>query len=741
MDRELLLEIGVEEMPASWLPSLNTQLASRLDARLAEQGLSMPRASVEAHSTPRRLAACLPELVDRQEDKDETVMGPPVSAAFDAEGHPTNAGLGFARKLGADFDALQQIDTPRGKYLAYQRRTRGRATVDVLPDVLAKVLRDLTFPKQMHWDAQLEDDKGEFLFGRPIRWLLFLYGGRVVPFTISRLAVASSLRVQDITSGAVTYGHRFLATSGRAGRAIKVRTFDEYRKKLAENFVILSRLERRDRILRELEAQARRIGGRALLQQHPQAEALLEEVPDLVEYPAVVSGAFSAEFLTLPEEVLRTTLIHHQHFFPVIGTNGSLMPAFLAVTNTQTTNDRLIATNCERVVTARLRDARFFWDADRKVGLEARLDRLDTVSFHRQLGSYRAKAERIERLASWIATDVLEQPAQADAAARAARLAKADLATEMVREFTELQGTMGGIYAREAREPEPVWKAIYYHYLPTAVEATAPPAPDHLGQARVTWAAVSLVDKLDTLVGLFLAGERPTGSRDPFGLRRQAHGILRILLDGETLVGRPIRTPLSSLLRKAAAGYPDLPGDEAVWKDLGAFLQERLQVVLESRGGDRRNVRAVLAARSDDGVVPVVESLDNVRALPEFTASAQFQQLATAFKRVRNIARELDDSAPAGDLRPALKEPAELALLDELERRQPVIERAIRDARDFKQAYGEASKFEPAVARFFNEVFVMTDDVPLRTARLRLMKRLEQLILQLGDISEIVAEP
>jgi glycyl-tRNA synthetase beta chain len=363
------------------------------------------------------------------------------------------------------------------------------------------------------------------------------------------------------------------------------------------------------------------------------------------------------------------------------------------------------------------------------------------VSFHRQLGSYRAKAERIERLASWIATDVVEQPAQADAAARAARLAKADLATEMVREFTELQGTMGGIYAREAREAEPVWKAIYYHYLPAAVEATAPPTPDQLGPARVTWAAVSLADKLDTLVGLFLAGERPTGSRDPFGLRRQAHGILRILLDGETLVGRPIRTPLSGLLRKAAAGYADLPGDDAVWKDLGAFLQERLQFVLESRGGDRRNVRAVLAARSDDGAVPVVESLDNVRALPEFTASAQFQQLATAFKRVRNIARELDDSAPAGDLRPALKEPAELALLDELERRQPAIERAIREARDFKQAYGEASKFEPAVARFFNEVFVMTDDVPLRTARLRLMKRLEQLILQLGDISEIVAEP
>jgi glycyl-tRNA synthetase beta chain len=745
MDRELLLEIGVEEMPASWLPSLNVQLAARLGARLAEQGLANPRATVEAHSTPRRLTACLSELVDRQEDKDETVMGPPVSAAFDAEGHPTNAGLGFARKLGADFDALQQVDTPRGKYLSYQRRTRGRATVDVLPDVLAKVLRDLTFPKQMHWDAQLEDDKGEFLFGRPIRWLLFLYGGRVVPFTISRLQAASSLRVQDVTSGAVTYGHRFLATSGRAGRAIKVRTFDEYRKKLAENFVILSRLERKDRILRELEAQARRIGGRALLQQHPQAEALLDEVPDLVEYPAVVSGAFSAEFLSLPEEVLRTTLIHHQHFFPVVGTNGSLMPAFLAVTNTQTANDRLIATNCERVVTARLRDARFFWDADRKVGLEARLERLETVLFHKQLGSYRAKAERLERLAVWIATDVFDRAADAPAAGRAARLAKADLATEMVREFTELQGTMGGIYARDAGEPEAVWKAIYHHYLPIAVEPSAPPSPEVLGAARAAWAAVSLADKLDTLVGLFMTGERPTGSRDPFGLRRQAHGILRILLDGEALVGRAIRMPLASLIRKAAGNYGGVVAagadPDAVWTDLSAFLQERLQFVLESRGGDRRNVRAVLAARSENGAVPAVESLDNVRALPEFTASEQFQQLATAFKRVRNIARELDADTPGGDLRKALREPAELALLDELEQRQPLIERAIRDGRDFKQAYGEASKFEPAVARFFNEVFVMTDDAPLRAARLRLMKRLEQLILQLGDISEIVAEP
>ena len=288
MDRELLLEIGVEEMPASWLPALTAQLASRLQARLSEEGYPGKHA-VEAQSTPRRLTACVPELIDRQEDRDDVVMGPPVSAAYDAEGHPTNAGLGFARKFGADFDALTQVETPKGKYLSYQRRLRGRATVDVLPEILAKVLRDLTFPKQMRWDAQLEDGKGEFVFGRPIRWLLFLYGGRVVPFTIARAANASSPRVQDVTSGAVTYGHRFLATSGRAGRAIKVRSFDEYQRKLTENFVILSRIDRRDRIMRDLEAQARKIGGRAMLQQQPQAETLLDEIPDFVEFPAATA--------------------------------------------------------------------------------------------------------------------------------------------------------------------------------------------------------------------------------------------------------------------------------------------------------------------------------------------------------------------------------------------------------------------------------------------------------------------
>jgi glycyl-tRNA synthetase beta chain len=454
-----------------------------------------------------------------------------------------------------------------------------------------------------------------------------------------------------------------------------------------------------------------------------------------------VAGAFSAEFLSLPEEVLTTTLIHHQHFFPVANTTGHLMPAFLAVTNTQATNDRAIATNAERVVTARLRDARFFWEADRKAGLESHLERLETVLFHKHLGSYREKTARVESLAGWLATDVFGQPDAAVATARAARLAKADLATDMVREFPELQGQMGGIYARDAGEPEAVWKAIYHQYQPQAVEAEAAPSPQALGAGRVTWACVSLADKIDTLVGLFIAGERPTGSRDPFGLRRAAHGIIRILLDAEPLTGVRARPRLAALVDRAAAAYGDRASADGWRAPLNQFLYERLQYALETRGADRRNVRAVLDRFRSSLDHVVADTSHNVKALPEFAQSESFRQLATAFKRVRNIAKDAEPgTAPAaGNLASVLKEPAEVALLAEIDRRGPVIDKAVETGQGYREAYAEASQFEPAVARFFNEVFVMTDDVTLKQARLGLMKRLEHLILQLGDISEIVA--
>ncbi len=738
MDRELLLEIGTEEIPASWLPGLTRQMADGIEGALRTHRLSAD-APVESYSTPRRLTARIAKIAERQSDLEELVTGPPVAAAFGGDGQPTPAAVGFARKNNVDVAQLERVETPKGVYLGYRKHQRGKAAVDVLPDVLATALRSFSFPKAMHWDAYLEDGKGDLPFGRPIRWILYLYGGRVVPFTIRRTELSESAAVQEVVSAAVTYGHRFLTTSGRAGRAVKVRTFDDYLSRLAEHFVILDRQERQDRIARALEAKARSLGGRvgSAVMMH---STLLDEVPDLIEYPTVMAGTFAREFLSLPEEVLTTTMIHHQHNFPVVDEAGHLKSAFLVVTNTDAGNEKVVARNYERVLAARLRDARFFWDADRTVRLDDRIERLKTIRFHKKLGSYFEKAQRVEQLARWIAAESLASPQVADAAALAGRLAKADLASEMVAELTELQGVMGGIYAREEGLPEGVWKAIYYHYLPDTIAPDAPPTRQQLGEAAITWAAVSLADKLDTVVGMFYAGEKPTGSRDPFGLRRQAHGVFKMLIDLPELTGLSVRPLLMPLLAKAAEPYAAFEKwPEGAYESMIAFLVERYQYVLEQRGYDIRNVRAV-ARRFEESPVDAKRKLE---VLPEFTASPDFQKLAVAFKRVKNIARELSDgdAAAAGTpLAESLKEPAEVALLQELDQRGPVIDSVLKSGENLRRAFVEAAQFGPAVDRFFTEIFVMVDDRSLRGARLRLMKRLEQQILRIADISEIVSE-
>ncbi len=732
--RELLLEIGCEEMPASWIPGLEAQLAERLAAQL-EAARVVCRTPVRAFVGPRRLVAAVAEAADRQSDLEETVTGPPVRAAFDAAGEPTRAALGFARKQGVDVAALERIDTGKGEYLAYRRRQRGGTTRSVLGAVLAATLRDLAFPKAMRWDAALDDGRGEFLFGRPVRWLVFLYGGRVVPFVIGRTTAARTAGVAPVRAGNVTYGHRFFAREGGAGEPLEVSSFADYRRRLARAYVLIDRAERRARVTRKLEACARRVGG-SVAPIEAQS-ALAREVPDLVEHPAVVTGSFPAEFLSLPDEVLSTTMVHHQHYFPVVDGGGRLLPHFLAVTNTPRDNVARIARNAERVLVARLRDARFFWDADRARPLDDRLARLDTLLFHKRLGSYRDKSERMAALAERIAGDVLGCPDAAPDARRAATLAKADLATDMVGEFPELQGVMGGVYAREQGEPEAVWKAIYHHYLPIGVGADDPPSRAALGAAAATWAAVALADKVDTVAGLFGAGEKPTGSRDPLGIRRQAQGMLRILVDLPELTGLEARVALGALRSLAGADAAD---DGARERET-AFLLERLRYLLEIRGFDRRNVRAVTHQPLD--TLRPLDARRKLEVLPEFTDTADFRTLATLFKRVKNIARELPgDAGPAAGEAPfeaALTEPAERALLAELTARRSVIDAAVQEGAGFRAAFAEAAKIGPAVDRFFTEVFVMADDPALRSARLRLMQEVEQVILQLADVSEIVS--
>jgi glycyl-tRNA synthetase beta chain len=743
MDRELLIEIGCEEIPASWLPALTNQVGEVVLAQLKEHRLA-PESPAETFSTPRRLTVRIARVGERQADLEEVLNGPPVSASFAADGTPTAAAVGFATKNGTEVAALERVQTPKGTYLAFRRRQRGKAAVDVLPAVLGGTLRGLSFPKSMHWDAMLEDGRGELLFGRPIRWLLFTYGGRVVPFSIARTPGAQSASVQDVPSGAVTYGHRFLTTSGRAGRAIKVRSFDEYRARLLENFVILERGERHNKIARELDAKAQRLQGRVSRIVRSES-GLLAEVPDLVEYPSVVAGTFSPEFLELPEEVLTTTLIHHQHYFPVEAEDGKLKNAFLAVINTEPDNERTIARNAERVVSARLRDARFFWEADRKSTLDSRLDRLGTLLFHKKLGSYREKADRMERLARWIASDALGAGAEtAEHAGIAARLAKADLTTDMVREFTELQGTMGGIYAREEGLPESIWKAIYYHYLPLGVEADAAPSRAQLGAAAMTWTAVSLADKVDTIVGLFAAGEKPTGSRDPYGLRRAAQAVTKVLTDLQATTGLARALSISDLVDHAFEQFRGaLTPQGTGWRQLVfEFLGEREAHLLERRGYRYDEIRAALPA--DPSTLKPYDLLRRVSALSQARKAAGFEALAVLFKRVKNITKEFTPgpSTPQGfaALRAALREPAEFALLDELEQRWPRIEHALAEER-FLDAMTQLANFHAPVDRFFVDVLVMADDPVLRDARLALLTTLRDTILMTGgDISEIASD-
>jgi glycyl-tRNA synthetase beta chain len=735
VDRELLLEIGCEELPASWLPALTNQIGKTVEDQLREHRLPA-EAPAETFSTPRRLTVRIVRVPERQTDLEEVVNGPPVAAAFAPDGAPTPAAAGFAAKHGVEVAALERVRTPKGLYLAFRKKQRGKAAVDVLPSVLGGTLRALAFPKLMRWDAAIDDGRGDLLFGRPIRWLLFVYGGRVVPFTIIRSTAAQTAEVQEVSTGAITFGHRFLTTSGRAGRAIKVRTFDEYRARLLENFVILERSERHNKIARELDAKALRLKGRVSHVVHSDS-GLLQEVPDLVEYPSVIAGTFAQEFLDLPQEVVTTTLIHHQHYFPVEGEDGKLRPAFLAVINTEPDNERSIARNAERVVTARLRDALFFWETDRKTPLESRIDRLSTLVFHKKLGSYKEKAERIERLASWIAREAFgaDEPV-ARQAAQAARLAKADLATDMVREFTELQGTMGGVYARAEGLPEQVWKAIYFQYLPVGVEADAPPTRAQLGKGALTWATVSLADKLDTIVGLFAAGERPTGSRDPYGLRRAAQGVMKILVDQPDLFMADMAAGIEQMVDEAFANYAGALSSDGSWKTgLFEFLGEREAYLFERRGFYVGETRAVAHFWSRPH-----SARRRLEALKQMRGSADFEALAALLKRVNNITKDSrGDGRGTDELRKVLKEPAELALAQEIEARWVSTRDAIREER-FVDAMREMVHLRAPVDRFFIDVLVMTDDVQLRTARLELLTNLRNMIRGIADLAAIAPE-
>ena len=729
---EFLLEIGVEEMPASWLAGLTEQMRDRF-VELARREHLMPEV-VEAASTPRRLAVT-GHVPPRQPDMEDPVWGPAARIAKDAAGNWTKAAEGFARKLGISVDQLQfavkgsraimgempagTSTEPSEEYAFHVKRIPGRDSGHVLAGIIPVLLRGLTFPKRMSWDAWLDDGKGEFPFGRPIRWVVALLDGQVVPFTIYAAEAGARGRA-IVEAGDTTRGHRFLPR-GRSGRPVKVRFYDELRQRLEEHFVILGPETRAERIAAQL---ARQDWGEV------DDFGLLAEWKHLVEYPTVVFGSIPEEFRSLPTEVLQVVLVHHQKYIPLVGEGE--VGHFAALTDTDDHASGEIVRGMERVVVARLRDAAFFLAEDLERPLVDRLEDLAGVTFHRELGSYREKADRMVALIEDPLAPALGDEGERSAAAAAARLAKADLTTLMVREFPELQGVMGALYLERQGASAVVADAVRWHYGPVSIEEEAAPATALTSDpARRVFAAVSVADKLDTLAGYFGLGLAPTGSSDPYGLRRAGQGVVRALLD---FWPTPAGAPAPSLRRLVAAALHAYEGKvkapaEQVRRDLEAFLLDRLRYVLTARGSAADEVEAVLGAREPDALDDPREAWQRLQALHRvrLEATEDFERLAVAFKRAKNI---LGESAPAEVDTGLLTEAAERELHDAVAQLRSV------DG-GYESRLRSLSGLRGPVDRFFDDVLVMAEDPRLRANRLGLLSQALSLFYRIADISKL----
>jgi glycyl-tRNA synthetase beta chain len=712
--KELLLEVGCEEVPAPWLPDLTRQLAKRFTELADKEGLEP--AAVEAFSTPRRLVLRA-DVVARQADREEKVWGPSLKVARDAKGAWTGAAQGFARKSGRSPDELQQgpkdAGSPGELYLFAVKKTAGRPAAEVLTQVIAALLRALAFPKRMSWDAWLEDGKGAFPFGRPIRWLVLLLGGEVVPFAIHGL-VAGARGEVIVRSGDRTRGHRFFPRD-EAGAPVAVRSFQDLKAKLRQRRVVLDAGERGAILQGQLaEGGVSPTGAGA---------RLLEEWRELVEWPQVVFGTIPEEFRALPPEVLETVLVHHQKYVPVAGPDGRFA-RFAAVTNTDAdaSAQAEIVRGMERVVVARLRDAAFFLAEDLKRPLLERVKDLEGVTFHRDLGHYREKAERMAALVAWMAPGLED----------AARLAKADLTTLMVREFPELQGIVGSLYLERQGAPAALAAAVRWHYHPVSVEEGSAPAGALAGAETLrAFSALSLADKLDTLAGYFGLGLVPSGSSDPFGLRRAAQGVVRVLVDFWP-AGPGARPPsLRALVARAAAGYGargKRPAAE-VARDLEAFLLERLRYVFLARGFAADEVEAVLGAREPDALDDPAETARRLDALHRVRSEAadDFAHLAVAFKRAKNI---LGDQPPPAVDRGLLREAAERELFE-------AVGRLGGANGGYEARLRSLSSLRGPVDRFFDDVLVMAEDPRVRANRLGLLGQALSLFYRIADISKL----
>lgn len=685
--KEFLLEIGTEEIPAGFVPQALSDLKD-----LIQKGLEANRIDyqgIKTLGTPRRIVLHIESVSERQRDEEIRKIGPSKATAFDSQGAPTKAAIGFAKGQSVPVESLEVIQTEKGEYVCAVKREAGRPTLELLPTLLPDLILSIPFRKSMRWG------KGSLRFARPIHWILCLFGGEVVPFTLG-----------DIRSGNITYGHRFMSPE-----PVAVNDFQSYLKRMRESKVIVDPEERKRRIEEGMIREGARVSGRVL-----KDEDLLEEVNFLVEYPLPLCGSFDETFLSLPREVVIHSMKEHQKYFPLIDDHGKLLPHFLFISNLIPKNEEVVIKGNERVLKARLTDAAFFFEEDLKIPLEKRVEELKKVVFQAKLGTSYEKVIRFKNLASYLVERI--NPGLQQVVERAALLCKADLVTGMVGEFPKLQGIVGREYAKFYGEKEEVYEAIYEHYLPSFSGDRLP--------SSVVGDIISLADKMDTIVGCFGVGLLPSGTADPFGLRRQALGIIRIILE------KGYSLSLNELVEEA--GHQLSEKMERPFREVKAevldFFRVRYQNLLLDKGYPFDVIEAVLSTSFD----PLLEAQARIDALRQAKEWKDFESVVIGFKRAMNI---LKGAPSRKELDPSLfSERAEKNLYQSLLEAKEKIGRLLTQ-KDYSSSLLEMSRMKKAIDDFFDGVMVMVEDEALRNNRLALLDAIGKLFLRFADFSKL----
>ena len=692
---DFLFEIGLEEVPARMISGAQVELQQRVAKMLERERLVRSGAEVKSFATPRRLAVWVKDVAGRQEDVAEELVGPSVKIAY-KDGVATPAAVAFAKKAGVAVEELKTVTNAKGEYLAATAVKVGRGAADVIAAEMPKELAGIYWAKNMYWRAGRPER-----FVRPVRWMAALLGSNVVPVSFG-----------GYEAGAVTYGHRVLFGDA----PIALGSPGEYEDALLSGFVIADVEVRRERIRKALDKVTRTVEGLRWREDH----GLVDKLTQLTEWPSVLMGGFEAEYLALPEEVLVTVMRDHQSYFAVEDKDGKLAPHFLAVLNTETDGAGMavIRHGNERVLRARFNDARFFWEFDQRVPLAERVALLEHVTFQKDLGSYAKKTDRVRRLVNALTGLVIKRGVTVDASAldSAALLAKTDLTSELVKEFTELQGVVGGLYARAQGFPAATCDAIYDQYKPESMEDNVP--------RTVEGALLAIADKADTIAGMFGLGLEPTGSKDPFALRRAANGVVKILAETKT----PLQ--LNEIAERASAS-PEIAAK------MRAFFTERLEFYLrEVRGQAYDVVNAVLAAGSDD----VRDAVARAEAVTAVRGSEDFAAVSAAFKRMKNILAQAKEKGELPQSDEGQSGAVHAAQMELMTKEEEIADRVKRMAekREYAGALEAIATLRPQVDAFFDQVMVMDPDPKIRASRLWLLMKIVSNFSGIVDFSEIV---